>query len=306
MQGGEMKTKSVLSMLVVSLLLAMAAAGCQAAQEPAEPTSQPQEQVDQGQVETKSEYVAGVEATFPPWAWVEEGEFKGIAVDAVRAVAENEGLNITFQEMPWPSLIPALVDGKIDLIVTAVSVTEDRAEVLDYTVPWWEINRVVLVKKDSTLDGVTALCCGVTVGGQGGSTDFEWVKTELATNPGLDIDVREFEDPVTAVEDLKVGRVDSVVVDSDTGAQLAAEHTDIRIAAQFYTYPPEPYAIPVTKGDPEQLLPRLNQGIVDLYETGKWAEIVHTYIPGATILPVPAYMPDYVDSYQQPIPGLGE
>jgi polar amino acid transport system substrate-binding protein len=296
-----MKSKSLFVMLVVSLLLMMTVAGCASTQEQVEPPSQPQEQV-----EAKGTYVAGVEATFPPWAWVEEGEFKGIAVDAIRAIAESEGINIEFQEMPWPSLIPALADGKIDLVVTAVSVTEERAEVLDYTVPWWEINRVVLVREDSILDGVTALCCGVTVGGQGGSTDFEWVKQELASNPGLDIEIREFEDPVMAVEDLKVGRVDSVVIDSDTGAELAAEHSEIRIAAQFYTYPPEPYAIPVTKGDPQQLLPRFNHGIMELYESGKWAEIVHTYIPGATILPVPAYMPDYVGSYQQPIPGLEE
>jgi polar amino acid transport system substrate-binding protein len=293
----------LMSPAVVLIFLAASLAACGPASTSV-PTEAPPPEPAKAAVEAKSKYVAGVEATFPPWAWVEEGEFKGIAVDAIRAVAENEGINIEFQEMPWPSLIPALADGKIDLIVTAVSVTEERAGVLDYAVPWWEINRVVLVKADSNLDGVTALCCGVTVGGQGGSTDFEWVKQELATNPGLDIDIREFEDPIMAVEDLKVGRVDSVVVDSDTGAQLAAENAEVRIAAQFLTYPPEPYAIPVTKGDPQQLLPKLNHGIMELYASGKWAEIVHTYLPGATILSIPAYMPEYVQSYQQPIPGL--
>ncbi len=301
-----MNTKYSFPVIVVILLLSMVMGGCTAAQEPSQTTSQTQEQVTQAQVDTGTKYIAGVEATFPPWAWVEEGEFKGIAVDAIKAIAASEGLNIEFQEMPWPSLIPALADGKIDLIVTAVSVTEERASVLDYTIPWWEINRVVLVKKDSTLNGVTALCCGVTVGGQGGSTDFEWVKQELATNPGLSIELREFEDPVMAVEDLKVGRVDSVVIDSDTGSKLAAEQPDVRIAAQFYTYPPEPYAIPVQKGDPKQLLSKLNHGIMQLYTSGRWAEIVHIYIPGVTILPVPAYMPDYVGSYQKPVPGLDE
>ncbi len=249
-------------------------------------------------------YIAGVEATFPPWAWVEKGEFHGIAVDAIREVAKIRGINLKFQELPWPSLIPSLAAGKIELVVTAVSVTEERAKVLDYTIPWWEINRVVLVRKDSDLDGVTALCCGATVAGQGGSTDFEWVKQSLS--PKLDLKLKEFEDPVMAVEDLKVGRVDAVVVDSDTGDKLAAENPDLRIAARFYTYPPEPYAIPVSKGDPQKLLPELNRGIMELYTSGKWAEIVHKYIPGAVILPVPAYMPEYVESYQHPIPGLEE
>jgi len=248
--------------------------------------------------------IAGVEATFPPWAWVEKGVFKGIAVDAVREIAKIEGINLRFQEMPWQSLIPSLAAGKIDLVVTAVSVTEERAKVLDFTIPWWEINRVVLVRKDSDLNGITALCCGATVGGQGGSTDFEWVKRELA--PKLGLKLKEFEDPVMAVADLEAGRVDSVVIDSDTGDKLAAEHPNLRIAARFYAYPPEPYALPVAKGDPKGLLPKLNRGIMELYESGKWAEIVHKYIPGATILPIPTYMPRYVDSYQHPIPGLGD
>ena len=306
-----MRSRSLLVVVVgvLSLSLTTTVVGCVSPQAQLEPTSTSQAQVEptstsQAQVEPASTYVAGVEATFPPWAWVEEGEFKGISVDAIREIAKSEGINVEYQELPWPSLIPALADGKIDLVVTAVSVTEERAKVLDYTVPWWEINRVVLVRKDSNLDGITALCCGVTVGGQGGSTDFEWVKQELAPNPGLDIELREFEDPVMAVEDLKIGRVDSVVIDSDTGSQLAAKHPNIRIAAQFYTYPPEPYAIPVAKGDPQELLPKLNHGIMELYASGKWAEIVHKYIPGATILPIPAYMPEYVGSYQHPIPGF--
>jgi len=95
-----MNAKSLFAVLVGIVLLTMAVAGCQPAQQPGEPPSQPQEQVNQGSVLTKSKYIAGVEATFPPWAWVEAGEFKGIAVDAIRAIAESEGINIEFQELP--------------------------------------------------------------------------------------------------------------------------------------------------------------------------------------------------------------
>ncbi len=296
-----MRSRSLFVTCISILLLTVTVAGCASPKEQVEPTSIPQEQVE---VESKTTYIAGVEGTFPPWAWVEEGEFKGIVVDAIREIAEREGLNIEYQELPWPSLIPALADGKIDLVVTGVSVTEERAEVLDYAIPWWEINKIVLVNRDSNLDGITALCCGVTVGGLGGSTDFEWVKQDLVGDAGLDIELREFEDPVMTIEDLKIGRLDSMVIDYETGMELLSENPDVRMAGLFYNYPPEPYAIPVTKGDPSGLLPKLNHGIMELYESGKWAEIVNKYIPGATIPPIPVYMPDFVGSYQQPIPGL--
>ena len=124
--------------------------------------------------------------------------------------------------------------------------------------------------------------------------------------PKLGLKTREFEDPEMAVEDLEAGRLDSVVIDSDTGVALAANHPKLRIAGTFYAYPPESYAIPVAKGDPKELLAKLNAGIMQLYESGKWTEIVHKYIPGAIITPIPAYMADYVGSYQLPIPGLDQ
>lgn len=47
-------------------------------------------------------YTVGVEASFPPWAYVEGGEFKGIAIDAMEAIAEQAGIEIEFQDMPFP------------------------------------------------------------------------------------------------------------------------------------------------------------------------------------------------------------
>lgn len=94
-------------------------------------------------------YVAGVEASFPPWAYVEEGEFKGIAIDAMSAIAEDQGLQVEFRDMPWPSLIPALAQGRIDLLVTGLNVTPERAEVLDFSIPWWENDDEILVPAEA-------------------------------------------------------------------------------------------------------------------------------------------------------------
>ena len=105
-------------------------------------------------------YTVGVEASFPPWAYVEGGEFKGIAIDAMEAIAEEAGMEIEFQDMPFPSLIPALAAEKIDILATGLTVTEQRSENIDFTIPWWETNDVVLVPEDSDLNVFTAVCCG--------------------------------------------------------------------------------------------------------------------------------------------------
>lgn len=246
--------------------------------------------------------VAGIEAAFPPWAYAEGGEYKGIAVDAMRAIAENQGLEVEFRDMPWPSLIPALANERIDLLVTGLNVTEERDEVLDFTIPWWENDDEVLVTADSELNVVTALCCGATIGAQGGSTQNSWVEENLVENGDIDVTLRSYDDYVTAIEDMQVGRIDSVIVSTDTAEEFIAKGRDVRIAGTITQG--QPQALAVSRGDPNDILATLNQGIMELYESGQWEEIVKSYAPHATIREIPATMPDYVRTYQTPIPGL--
>ncbi|WP_162913172.1 ABC transporter substrate-binding protein [Rhodospirillaceae bacterium SYSU D60014] len=244
--------------------------------------------------------VAGVEGSFPPWAYVESGEFKGIAIDAMRAIAADQGLNVEFRELPWPSLIPALSKGHIDLLVTGLNVTAERAEVLDFTIPWWENDDEILVASDSDKNAVTALCCGATVGAQSGATQHTWLQQNLVDS-GVDITLRGYEDYVTAVEDLGIGRLDAVVTSTDTAESLISKGRDLKIVGTIQQN--QPQALAVQEGDPNNLLEKLNKGIMNIYKNGKWAEIVHRYTPEATIRAIPTAMPDYVDSYQEPIPG---
>ena len=81
-----------------------------------------------GAAQAKDQLVAGVEASFPPWAYVKDGKYKGIAIDAMRKIAADQGLDVTFKDLPWPSLIPALSQGKIDILVTGLNVTEEARQ----------------------------------------------------------------------------------------------------------------------------------------------------------------------------------
>jgi polar amino acid transport system substrate-binding protein len=246
---------------------------------------------------------AGVEAAFPPWAYVEEGEYKGIAIDAMRAIAEDQGLDVEFKDLPWPSLIPALAKGKIDLLVTGLNVTKERAEVLDFSIPWWENDDEVLVGNDSDLNVVTALCCGATVGAQGGSTQFGWIEANLV-EADTGVELRGYEDYVTAVEDMNTGRIDSVVTSTDTAETLISKGQPVKIVGTIQQN--QPQALAVQEGDPNELLGKLNAGIMNIYKSGQWEQIVHKYQPQATIRNIPTTMPDYVDSYKKPIPGYSE
>jgi len=247
-------------------------------------------------------YSAGIEASFPPWAYAEKGEYKGIVVDAVRAIEKLEGFNVEYKDLPWPSLIPALQEGKIDMVVTGLSVTCERAKILDYTIPFFALKDVVLVKKGSGMSVNKAIGDGARIGVQAGSTQHDWVDANIVQKKS-GVKLSTYEDFVTAVSDLDSGRLDSVVVDRLSALEYIAKGNPVEIAGELNNA--RSVAMAVGKGDPNGLLARLNRGFVEIYKNGTWAEILHSYLPaGLEIDPIPTGMPECIDTYQKPVPGL--
>jgi polar amino acid transport system substrate-binding protein len=248
-------------------------------------------------------YQAGVEAAFPPWSYVENGQFKGIAIDAVREIAKEQGFEVEFKDLPWASLIPALSANKIDMLVTGMFATAERDKVIDYAIPWWESNDVVVVPKESSRTVASALCCKARIGTQAGSAHDGWINANLLEGDNATGEtLQTYEDFVAAAEDLKVGRLDSIVMTPDIAEDLIAKGRDLKVVGVIMTN--RPWAMAVGQGDPKALLPKLNKGMVALYKSGKWAEIVHTYLPTAAIPPIPGNMPKELESYASTPPGL--
>jgi polar amino acid transport system substrate-binding protein len=250
-------------------------------------------------------YTAGIEAAFPPWAYAEKGQYKGITVEAVREIAKQAGFNVEFKDLPWPSLIPALKAKKIDILVTGLSVTCERDKVIDYTIPFFALKDVVLVKKNSDLNIATALSSGARIGVQGGSSQYSWVEKNLMNKKNLDVKVSTYEDFVMAMEDMLTGRLDAVIVDQLSALEYLNKGRPVKIVGTIEN--PRSVAIAVPNGDPKNLLPTLNRGFIQLYKTGKWAEILHKYLPkGVEIQPIPTFMLECIKTYKSPVPGLNE
>ncbi|WP_081949065.1 ABC transporter substrate-binding protein [Litchfieldella xinjiangensis] len=249
-------------------------------------------------------YTVGVEASFPPWAYVEGGDFKGIAIDAMEAIADEMGIEIEFQDMPFPSLIPALAAEKIDILATGLTVTEERSRNIDFTIPWWETNDVVLVPEDSELNVFSAVCCGARVGVQGGSSQQAWMEENVVNTTDIDVELAKYDNYVTAVDDMGVGRISSVIVDDTSAQEYINAGKPVKMAGKIFIR--APLALAVTKDDPQGILGDLNKGILAIYESGEWEEIVHEYIPDVSVPTIPGHMPDFVDTYQKPVAGLPE
>jgi len=232
----------------------------------------------------KQVYVVGVDASFPPWTWVEKGEYKGFDVEVMTAIAAIEGFKIEIRDLPWSTVITALSQGKIDILMSGLSITCERDKVIDYSAPYWSVDQAVMVREDSDLNAITAMSMGHTVGAQAGTTGYMWVEDNLVKK-GVNVKLKAYDTYDLAVTDLENGRIDSVLCDTDTAQGFVDAGRKVKIVGIIKTG--EQYAYAVTKGDPYNLLPKINDGIAKLYENGTWAELVHKYFPGRSVEKVP-------------------
>ncbi|MDK2950409.1 MAG: polar amino acid transport system substrate-binding protein [Kosmotogales bacterium] len=217
-------------------------------------------------------YKVGTEATFPPFEYVENGEIVGFDVDLIKAIAEAEGFDVEFVDMSFDSLIPALVSGNIDIVIAAMTINEERAEVVDFSDPYWTANQSVVVKGGSG-KGLTVLFGDNSIGAQTGTTGDLWIEEELQNTGILTGQVKRYESFVLAFTDLENENVDALVLDEPV-AERYAKDRNVDIVGLILTN--EEYGIAINK-DNKALLESINNGLEKLEDSGELLEIVGKY-----------------------------
>lgn len=224
-------------------------------------------------------YVPATSWGAPPFVWVDgKGRFVGFDADILRSMAIIEKFNLaTPLDMDFAGLIPALVAGKYDIFFGFITIKESRAKIIDFTNPYWESDYITLVRKDSDLNAVTALCCKAKVGIQSGTTQHMIVK-KLAEG-GIGTVPAVYDRFIMSVMDLRDGRIDSIIADTPIGKTFLKKYPDeLKKVGLLYTG--ELTGMAAQKGDPKGILPKLNSGFVKLKKMGIWDPLVNAYMTG--------------------------
>ncbi len=223
----------------------------------------------------------GTEAAYPPFEMKDaEGGITGFDVELVRAVALEAGLTAEFVDQPFDGLIPGLQQGKYDAAVSAMTITAERAQVVDFTDGYYDAGQVIAVREGET--GIRGLedLRGRTIAVQGNTTGHRAAeRVEGAT-------VKSFESIDPAFLELQAGRADAVINDDPTTFLYAKEHRGIRIVGKPFTE--EQYGIAVRKGNGD-LLRRLNEGLRRVRSSGAWDRLRARWIEGREAAPRKAW-----------------
>lgn len=160
---------------------------------------------------------------YPPFTYKSaDGSWTGFEVELAGAICDRIEQECQITPTAWSGIIPALNSGKIDLIMTSMSITEDRDKVIDFTTPYYNTLGAYVASKDMDIDIPDGLN-GKILGVQAATTHAAFARDALA-DTGVEIKI--YDQQEQANRDLLAGRVDLILADQIAMAEFV-ERDDV-------------------------------------------------------------------------------
>ena len=219
---------------------------------------------------TPGKLTMSTNAAFPPYESTDDnGNFVGIDIDVAAAIAEKLGLELQVDDMDFDAALLAAQNGKSDLVMAGVTVTEDRQLVMDFSDSYATGIQSIIVKEDSDVATPDDLADKM-IGTQRGTTGYIYCSDDFG-----DEHVTPYDDGLTAVQALVNGQVDAVVIDNAPAKEFVAANPGLKILDTAYAE--EDYAIGVAKGN-TAMLDAINGALEELKNDGTLHAIIDKYI----------------------------
>jgi polar amino acid transport system substrate-binding protein len=218
--------------------------------------------------------INGIDANYPPFAYVDQsGKPSGFDVDAVDWIAAKMGFKVKHVPVDWDGIIPNLLAKKIDFICSGMTITEERAQKVNFTAPYWEVKNVFVTKKGSELKADEIYGKEMTVGMQAGTSEAKWMAEEKEKQ-GWKFNIKYYDSAPMAIEDLVNGRIEAAAMNYPP-ARDAEQKKPVQIIGVFGEV--EPFGAAVRKEDTE-LLDKLNKGFEMLKADPYWDELINKHL----------------------------
>lgn len=219
---------------------------------------------------TPGKLTMSTNAAFPPYESTDDnGNFVGIDIDVAAAIAEKLGLELQVDDMDFDAALLAAQNGKSDMVMAGVTVTEDRQLVMDFSDSYATGIQSIIVKEDSDIASPDDLADKM-IGTQRGTTGYIYCSDDFG-----DDHVTPYDNGLTAVQALVNGQVDAVVIDNAPAKEFVEANPGLKILDTAYAE--EDYAIGVAKGN-TQMLDAINGALEELKNDGTLQAIVDKYI----------------------------
>ena len=218
------------------------------------------------------EVVVGTNAEFPPFEYTDDdNNIIGYDIDIIKAVGKAAGLDIKIHNQSFDTLVEGLESGKLDGVISGMTITEARKEKVDFSEPYYDAAQVIVVLESTPGYEKIEDIKGKIVGVQLGTTGAGMAEEVMGENNS---NLRQFRKYNEVFTDLKFGRIDAVVVDLPVAQTYVKKLGGIRISSPKMSE--EQYGIAVKKGNAD-LLNKINEGLKSIRESGEYDKITETW-----------------------------
>ena len=218
----------------------------------------------------------GLSPDYPPLQYRQDGRIVGVEPDNARAVAKVLGRELALFEYPFDELLPALEQGRVDVIMSGLSVTAARSQRVAFAEPYLQVGQMAILHKNrigSFAQPWAIYREGVRVGVEPGTTGAAFAERELG-----DAVVSYYADPPAAFDGLRADEIDLYIHDAPTAWQLANSMATDDLISTYKPLTTEYLAWAVRKDD-EQLLGELNRALRQMRDSGTLQYIINRWIP---------------------------
>lgn len=218
--------------------------------------------------EEKKVLNVGTEATFAPFEFMDKGEVSGFDVDLLNAAAEEAGYEVNIQNTGWDAMLAGLQSGQLDIGMSGITITDERKETYDFSVPYFESVTMIVSKKDAAIQAAEDLK-GKKVGVQNGTTGQFAAESVLGQNNSA---ISKYETAALMFQALQSGDVEAVVTDIAVAVEYEKSNPDAGVeTVTDEQFVPEYYGIAFPKGSEHKA--EFDQALNTLFENGTYAEI---------------------------------
>lgn len=228
-----------------------------------------------GNREESDKLIVAMELQYPPFETTDEaGNPSGISVDIAKDLAEHLGKEVQIENIAWTGLIPSLQNGQADIIISSMTITEERAEIVDFSDAYIKAGLSLLINKESEVMDFSDLNKeDVVVAVKSGTIGANLAKEKL-----IKAEVRVFEDVSACVLEVSQGKADAFIYDVLT----VYENYSRNMATTKLNLQPIPgtegyWGMAVKKGNTE-LLEGVNAFIADYQKSGGFNKLGDKYL----------------------------
>lgn len=224
------------------------------------------------QIKEKGTITVAMEGTWAPWTYHDaDDNLVGYDVEVAQNIAEKLGVEVNFVEGEWDGLLAGLDDGRYDIMVNGVGVTEERAEKYNFSTPYAYNRTAVIVRGDYKEIKSMEDLEGKTTANTISSTYATQAEAHGATVTGVD-------DLNQTIELLLSGRIDATLNAEVVFADYVKEHPEANIKIATFSDEVEKVAIPIRKGDDTAtLLAAVNDALKEMSEDGTLTALSEKY-----------------------------